>query len=255
MSTLRRRLTELANSFRRPWLRRRLGRVVVEKVDGVNLVVLPQVFNPVVFRTGTFLSQSIAALPDIDRGGDGSRPPRALDMGTGSGIGAVFAARHGYAVTAVDINPQAVRCARINALLNGLEERIEARCGDLFEAVANETFDLVLFNPPFFDGRPRDALDAAWRSADVQERFAAGLDRALRVGGQALIVLSTDGSPRLLNHFEKFRMKVEVVDRRAYGTESLLLYSVQACGKRPRLADGTPEIDVRAPLVARGEIS
>ena len=96
----------------------------------------------------------------------------ALDMGTGSGVGAIFAARRGYRVVAVDINPQAVRCARINTLLNRLEERIEVRRGDLFEPVRGERFDLVLFNPPFFVGEPRSDLDRAWRGREVLERFA-----------------------------------------------------------------------------------
>ncbi len=63
----------------------------------------------------------------------------------------------GYArrVVAVDINPAAVRCAQINALLNQLEQRIEVRRGDLFAPVAGERFDLVLFNPPFLRGAPR----------------------------------------------------------------------------------------------------
>ena len=62
----------------------------------------------------------------------------------------------GYHVTAVDINPDAVRCARINALQHHLETCIEVRQGDLFEPVQGERFDLVLFNPPFFRGQPRN---------------------------------------------------------------------------------------------------
>src|SRR5258708_40043817 len=79
---------------------------------------------------------------------------RALDMGTGSGVGAVFAARRGFQVVGVDLNPDAVRCARANVLLNGLEERIEIRHGAPFEPVSGERFDLVLWNPPFFRGKP-----------------------------------------------------------------------------------------------------
>ena len=76
-------------------------------------------------------------------------------MGTGSGVCAVFAARHAHRVVAVDINPGAVRCAALNALLNHVEARIEVRQGDLFAPVARERFDLVLFNPPFFVGAQR----------------------------------------------------------------------------------------------------
>ena len=43
-------------------------------------------------------------------------------------------------------------------ILHRLEDRIEAREGDLFAPVAGETFDLILFNPPFFRGEPRSRL-------------------------------------------------------------------------------------------------
>src|SRR5258708_21625879 len=40
---------------------------------------------------------------------------RVLDMGTGSGVSAILAARAGADVVAVDVNPKAVECARLNA--------------------------------------------------------------------------------------------------------------------------------------------
>src|SRR5581483_11690365 len=149
---------------------RRYDRLALESIGGVPLLVLPQVFNPVLLRTGAFLARALTRLPLQE-------PARmaVLDMGTGSGVGAVFAARRGARVVAVDINAEAVRCARINALLNHLDERIEVRHGDLFEPVRGQRFDLVLFNPPFYRGAPSDNLDHAWRGQDVFERFAGGL--------------------------------------------------------------------------------
>ena len=122
-------------------LSRRYDRLVLEEIDGVPLVVLPQVFNPVLLRTGAFLARVVTALP-LPAGA------AVLDLGAGSGVGAIFAARRGASVIAVDINPEAVRCARINALLNHLDHAIEARQGDLFAPVAAARFDLILFNPP-----------------------------------------------------------------------------------------------------------
>lgn len=220
-------LTRVGHRFWRPWLRRRLGRVVLEWVEGVPLVVLPEVFNPAVFRSGALLARALASAADFARGGPG--PGRALDLGTGSGVGAVFAALGGYRVVAVDVNPQAVRCARINALLNRLEESIEVRQGDLFEPVRGERFDLVLFNPPYFAGESRSDLDRAWRSPDVLARFAAGLPAALAPGGRALVVLSTDGEGGgLLEALAAGGFAVEVAARRAYGTETLSAYAVTA---------------------------
>jgi methylase of polypeptide subunit release factors len=158
----------------------------MEHVFGTPLVILPSVFNPRMLRTGAFFAQVIAERR-LGEGGD------VLDMGTGSGVCAVFAARHARQVVAVDINRAAVRCAGINATLNELEGRIECRHGDLFAPLGDQRFDAVFFNPPFIVGAPESARDCAWRSTDVASRFAAGLDSHLTGNGRAYLLLSTFG--------------------------------------------------------------
>jgi HemK-related putative methylase len=204
-------------------LSRRYGRLALEEIDGVPLVVLPQVFNPVLLRSGAFMARALARLP-LDGAGAALS---VLDMGTGSGVGAVFAARRGARVVAVDINPEAVRCARMNALLNHLEAQIDVRQGDLFEPVAGQRFDLVLFNPPFHRGRPRDGLDHAWRGMDVFERFAGGLGAALAPGGRALLALSSDGDcADLLAELRAAGFTIEAVAQKDLINEVLTMYAV-----------------------------
>ena len=202
---------------------RRYGRLVLEVVDGVPLLILPQVFNPVLLRSGALMARALARLPITN--------PSALsvlDLGTGSGIGAVFAALRGSSVVAVDINPEAVRCARINALLNRCDGRIDVRLGDLFEPVRGQAFDLVLFNPPFYRGLPRDTLDQAWRSPDVFERFASGLDRVLAPNGCVLLALSTDGDcAELLAQLRTAGFSVGIVEQTDLINEVVTIYSVR----------------------------
>ena len=81
----------------------------------------------------------LTARPQVDR---------ALDIGTGSGVHALFAAPHARHVVATDVNPRAVRFAAFNALLNGYEN-VEVREGSLYEPVEGETFDLIVSNPPY----------------------------------------------------------------------------------------------------------
>src|SRR6185437_16406871 len=89
--------------------RRKYNQVVLETLGGMTFVVLPDVFNPVLLRSGAFLVSVLERL----------RPGmRVLDLGCGSGACAIAAARRGSGVVATDINPAAVRCTRINALLN-----------------------------------------------------------------------------------------------------------------------------------------
>lgn len=72
----------------------------------------------------------------------------ALDLGTGSGIQALHAAQHAGRVTATDLNPRALRFARLTLALSGAPEA-DLRQGSLFEPVAGETYDLIVSNPPF----------------------------------------------------------------------------------------------------------
>jgi len=154
---------------------------------------------------------------------------QVLDMGTGSGVCALAVARAGCHVTAVDINPDAVRCARINALLNQLDHKIEILQGDLFAPVAQRRFDLILFNPPFVHGTAADMADRAWRSTDVAPRFAAGLAQHLTPHGAALVLLSSYGdAPRFLQQFERCALRLSLIAQRSYVNEKLTLLRVQA---------------------------
>ena len=76
------------------------------------------------------------------------RGARVLDVGTGSGVQALLAARHASHVVATDINPRALAFAELNAALNAFTN-VEVRLGSLFDAVAGERFDLIICNPPY----------------------------------------------------------------------------------------------------------
>jgi HemK-related putative methylase len=189
----------------------------LERIGDLSLVVLPGVLNPRLMRSGAFFASRLGA--DLITPG-----AEVLDMGTGSGVCAVAAARRGARVIAVDINPVAVRCTEINARLNSLEGCIEVLRGDLFAPLAGRLFDLVLFNPPFIRGVPRDDADRAWRSTDVAERFAAGLSQHLRPSGSALVVLSTFGdAAQFLRQFTSNGFEVSVVATRDFVNERLSL--------------------------------
>ena len=210
-----------------PFLRRRIRRPCLEYIDDVPLLSVPEVLNPVVFRGGELLARTLATSPWAEPP-HAISVPRALDMGTGSGVGAVFAARRGYHVVGVDLNPHAVRCARMNVLLNQLEDRVEIRAGDLFAPVAGKQFHLVLFNPPFFRGVPKNGFDMAWRATDVMERFATGLPDALAPHGHALILLSTDGDAAgMLSALKAQGLCVAPVVQRHFGSEIMTIYMIR----------------------------
>ena len=69
-----------------------------------------------------------------------------LDVGTGSGILAIAAARLGAKdIVAVDIDPDAVRVAKENVAHNGLDAVIDVRKGDLLQGLSQQ-FDFAVAN-------------------------------------------------------------------------------------------------------------
>jgi hypothetical protein len=125
-----------------------------------------------------------------------ARPPRVVvDIGAGSGAGGLCAAaRLGEAeLTLTDINPLALRLARINAAHAGV--RADFRLGDGLAGLS-EPIDLALANPPFIAGAGgrayRDgggalgaAVTLAWTAA-VLPRLAPG-GRLILYSGSAIV--------------------------------------------------------------------
>jgi len=124
---------------------------------------------------------------------------KVLELGTGCGILSILAAKAGAEVVATEINPAALECARANAIVHGVEDRIELRLGDLFDPVAGECFDLVVFNPPYLPVSRDEALgtplDLAWEAGQdgraVIDRFLRGLPNHLKPNGRASFVQSS----------------------------------------------------------------
>lgn len=85
-----------------------------------------------------------------------------LDVGTGSGVIAVFGCYAGAArVLAVDINPAALKSAQHNATAHGFGDIMEVRYSSLFDGIGDEQFDVITANLPF---RNKEAPDVVARS-------------------------------------------------------------------------------------------
>jgi 16S rRNA (guanine1207-N2)-methyltransferase len=105
---------------------------------------------------------------------------RVLDLGCGWGaVGCIVADRvEESRVAMCDINLRAAHLALENARLNGLRN-VCAWCGDGADAASDQTFDVVLLNPPVRAGN------------DVMQKLFNDALRVLRSGGVLWIVLRT----------------------------------------------------------------
>jgi methylase of polypeptide subunit release factors len=201
-------------------------RTRVARVAGFRLVVRPTVFHPRYFLTSEYFAKFIARL---DLAGQ-----HVAEVGTGSGILALAAARAGAAsVVAVDINPNAARSAADNAQSNGFGDRVTAVCSNLLSSLApRPLFDVILSSPPSFAGEPRDLSDRAWHAGPDYRDISALFDQArerLAPGGRCYLLLSSDSDLDLLGALiERAGFRARVVEERSILIESLLLYELRA---------------------------
>ena len=205
-------------------LSRRTTRVT--RAAGFRLVVRPTVFHPRRFITSEFFASFIGRL---DLSGK-----RVADVGTGSGILALAAARAGAErVTAVDVNPNAALTAAENARANGQGERFVAVCSNLLSALAPVAlFDVIISSPPSFPGEPRDIADRAWHAGpnyrDIVPLFDQARDR-LAPGGRVYFLVSSDSDLDLFSALiVRAGFRACLVAERSIFIESLIIYQLEA---------------------------
>jgi release factor glutamine methyltransferase len=198
----------------------------VARAAGFHLTVPPTVFHPRYFISSECFAEFIGSL---DLSGK-----RVIDVGTGSGILALAAARAGAeSVTATDINPNAALAAGENARANRAGDRITAVCSDLLSAFASRPlFDVILSSPPKHAGEPRDLADRGWHAGSNYRGIAALFDQArerLKPAGRLYIMLSSDSDLDLFaNLIDRTGFHIRLAHERSILIESLIIYELFA---------------------------
>ncbi|MNW32350.1 Ribosomal RNA small subunit methyltransferase C [compost metagenome] len=134
---------------------------------------------------------------------DFSVDANVLDVGCGYGPIGLAAARiasKGH-VTMVDVNSRAVELARENALANGIHN-VTVLESDLFEAVEDKEFDVVLSNPPIRAGK--EVVHAIFEGA--YERLSSG-------GALWIVIQKKQGAPSAKQKLESLFAEVEEVTK------------------------------------------
>ena len=156
---------------------------------------------------------------------------RIADVGTGSGIIAVCAAKHipDSQVAAIDISPAALEVARGNAAKHGVAERIECIESDLFSAVPPQRqFDFIVSNPPYVttaemqtlaadvrDFEPRAALEAGPKGTEIIELLVPQAAERLACGGWLLIEIGPaihDAARAVIESDSRFQLSPTIKD-------------------------------------------
>jgi release factor glutamine methyltransferase len=147
-----------------------------------------------------------------------------LDVGAGCGLLGILAAEKAKVVVAVDVNPYAVRCARGNAKLNKVQNKIYYVQGNLFTPLSESfKFDVVLFNSPYLpadEDETESWIERAWAGGasgrQVIDRFIAEAPRHLKQTGRVFLMQSTLADvDETLRRFACYGMNARVVAEQA----------------------------------------
>lgn len=94
-----------------------------------------------------------------------------LELGCGSGIISICAAKKGAVVTATDINKTALAFLEKSASENNV--KIAVLESNLFEKLENKSFDYIIINPPYYPKKANSIKEKAWFCGANFEYFEA----------------------------------------------------------------------------------
>ena len=155
-----------------------------------------------------------------------------LDMGTGCGILGILVAKKAEKVVATDLNPYAIDCAKMNAKLNKVADKMNILRGDLFQTIKqNERFSLILFNAPYLPSNQDEEktwIGRAWAGGptgrQLINRFVSDAPQYLNKNGRILLVQSSlSNVNETMRKFREAGLKVRIVAEKKVMFETIVL--------------------------------
>ena len=154
-----------------------------------------------------------------------------LEIGTGSGIVAMYASKLTDKVTATDINFDAIQLAESNFKANNIDN-VELLFGNLFEPVKDRKFDVILFNTPYLPTEEGEviednlnyAFDGGLNGRKVIDLFLNEVKNHLNDGGIVqLIQSSLSDNDETLNKLDELGFIAEITKKEHYFFEDIVL--------------------------------
>jgi len=179
---LRQTIKHITTRLYKPLLVKYLSATRLYTYKGIRLVIPPAVFHPGFFFSTRLLLRYIATLPLKNK--------LLLELGAGSGLIALYAARQGAQVTATDINPVAIQSLEMNRHNNHIPLTVIE--SDLFTNIPQQAFDIIAINPPYYKKQPSTPAEYAWYCGEQGEYFQrlfSGLQPYMHAQSMVLMVL------------------------------------------------------------------
>ena len=155
-----------------------------------------------------------------------------LDLGCGSGIQGINALALGAKkVLFADIDEQALDNAKANAKKLGFEKCSAFKKSNLFFALKERKFDLIVFNPPYAESTEKKWLDVdgGKKGRELLDRFLKQLKNRLKKNGTVFFVQSSlNGKARTKRLLKEQGFAFEIVARKRLFFEELIVFRAWA---------------------------
>ena len=198
------------------------------KCNNLEIQTHPEVYDP---AEDTFL-----LLEEIDPHVEDS----VFEIGSGTGIIALYCVQEGANVICSDINPFAVDLIKKNYKKNKsqLTGSLEIRKGSLFDVLPkDETFNLIIFNPPYLPTSKEEYIGGSgWfdkavaggkNGLETTKPFLQQLPKYLRDDGRSFTIVSSK-SPRIEfdQTIKKNNLKSTIVSSQSFTDETLEVHKI-----------------------------
>lgn len=165
--SMRKLFKGVASLFLVPLTRWYLRKKRTYTYNEITVSVFPGVFHPGLFSSTLLIVEYLKTKVLAGQ--------RVLELGSGTGLISVFAAKAEADVMAVDISATAIENTEANARANDVQ--IGVLRSDLFDGLRGQPFDWIIINPPYYAKAPQNESDFAWYCGENFEYFKKLFDR------------------------------------------------------------------------------
>lgn len=155
------------------------------RYDGLRVKILPSVFHPAYFFSTQIMLEYVLRFE--------LRNKSVLELGAGSGLISLVAAKKGAKVTATDINPEAISSIKLSLEKNQLE--LDVILSDMLELVPIKNYDYIIINPPYYPKLARNFREMAFfcgPNFEYFEKLFSQLSPYASDQNKVLMILSQD---------------------------------------------------------------
>ena len=191
------------------------------KYKNIRVMVRQSVFHPGLFFSTKMILSYLEGL--------NIQGKSFLEIGSGSGLISISAARKQAKVTAIEISRKALENTRENAVLNSVE--LDTILSDLFNQLPNRVFDLVVFNPPYYPKKIIKESDYAWYSGENHQYFEklfSGLKNHIHSESVVIMSWSEDSDLKPVEKIaDKYGFRLKTEARKWIWFETNFIYCIE----------------------------